>query len=53
MRAHHARGGGHRDCHQLGTFDGDEAAKAHDRLARELHGPFARLNFPPQDPSSD
>jgi len=31
----------------LGVFDDPvEAAKAYDRKARELHGPYARLNFP-------
>ncbi len=37
--------------YRAGTYtDEVEAAKARDRLARELHGPFARLNFPPEDP---
>ena len=37
--------------HYAGSFDDEvEAAKARDRLALELHGQFARLNFPPQDP---
>jgi len=35
-----------KDIH-TGRFDDEvEAAKAHDRLARELHGEFAYLNFP-------
>ena len=29
-----------------------EAAKARDRLARQLHGPYARLNLPPEDPAA-
>lgn len=33
--------------HYLGLYDDPaEAARAYDRKARELHGPFARLNFP-------
>jgi len=33
--------------HYLGLYDDPvEAAKAYDRKARELHGPYARLNFP-------
>ena len=28
-----------------------EAAKAYDRKARELFGPFARLNFPDEAPA--
>ena len=33
--------------HRGGTFtDEVKAAKARDRLARQLHGPYARLNFP-------
>lgn len=35
-------------CHHLGAFTSEiEAAKAYDRVARILHGPFASLNFPP------
>ncbi len=29
-----------------------EAAKARECLARQLHGPFARLNLPPEDPDA-
>jgi hypothetical protein len=29
-----------------------EAAKARDRLARKLHGPYARLNDLPEDPAA-
>lgn len=37
--------------YRAGTFtDEVEAAKARDRLALELHGPFARLNFPSEHP---
>jgi hypothetical protein len=37
----------HRKAHYLGTFqDPVEAARAYDSKARELHGVFARLNFP-------
>lgn len=43
-----------RKTHFVGSFDDEvEAAKARDRLALELHGPFARLNFPPDDPPLD
>ena len=36
----------------LGYFDDEiEAAKAYDRKARELFGPFARLNFPDEAPA--
>jgi hypothetical protein len=39
------------ETYRAGTFtDEVKAAKARDRLALELHGPFARLNFPPDDP---
>ena len=30
-----------------------EAAKARDRLARKLHGPYARLNFPLENPEAE
>lgn len=37
----------HGEYHYLGLFDDEaEAAKARDRLAVELHGPYAHLNFP-------
>ena len=37
----------------LGYFDDEiEAAKAYDRKARELFGPFARLNFPDEAPAA-
>jgi hypothetical protein len=34
-------------CREGPFHDEREAAKARDRLARKLHGPFARLNLPP------
>jgi len=37
--------------HELGPFNDEvEAAKARDHLALELHGIYARLNFPPASP---
>ena len=36
----------------LGLFDNEvEAAKARDRKAYEIHGPYAHLNFPEDFPS--
>lgn len=38
----------------LGPFDDEvEAARARDRIAVELHGPFAYLNFPDEPPADD
>jgi hypothetical protein len=40
--------------HREGTFDDEvEATKARDRLAIQLHSPFARLNFPPEDTQAE
>jgi hypothetical protein len=39
--------------YRAGPFrDELEAAKARDRLARQLHGPCARLNDLPEDPAA-
>jgi hypothetical protein len=39
----------HGKAYELGLFDSEiDAALAYDRKARELFGPFARLNFPEQ-----
>lgn len=36
-----------RECHYIGSYgSAEEAARAYDAKARELHGEFARLNFP-------
>jgi len=38
----------------VGIFDDEvEAANARDLLARKLHGPYARLNFPPEDAQAE
>ncbi|MBN1358996.1 MAG: HNH endonuclease [Sedimentisphaerales bacterium] len=43
-----------RKQHYGGSFDDEvEAAKARDRLALELHGEYARLNFPPENPPDE
>lgn len=42
------------EWHYVGRFDDEaEAAKARDRKAWELHGEFARLNFPEDFPPQD
>jgi len=40
-----------RKCYHIGLFtDEIAAAKAYDKKAKELHGQFACLNFPPAAP---